>query len=772
MRIDSTFGVLWAMAFCWLGSAGLTNAGIFNVRSAPYNAKGDGVTDDVRAIQSAIEAAAQAGPGNTVLLPAGNYYLLSPGVDRGFYFRIPPSAVNLTIAGEGTNTFLLSAWGHSPFIADRCTNCKIQNLTVDFKTLNVTQGKITAVDAGQRTATVSMDSGYAAPNSATFTAGGRYRPQLRVLSSGRNTFNWSQQLTITSITQTNSQWVIGLNQPVKADDVGKRFFIWGKQQGEWTRFVDCRDCSGFSVQNVADYAGGGFSGGGSSGTLNFSNFYCGPPPGSDRLGFYGGHQGHTRANVVLTDCQWLMSNDDDMNELTPLQDILAHPSPNIIQVAHGSDYQAGDTVSTWDYTDVNSVHVRTNAVVKSVAHNANGNDDLVLDKDVEIVRTGKGTGQPNQDPNDRVVNLTSGGTWKLINCAFSSSFAHPLLLKTARGIDMEGCRIFGSDMSGLDCGMQTYWNEGPQTCNVTLKHNTFYDIDGISCRIGIEVPDGTSSGSRDQQNIDIEENLFLSGGNHDVWNGIMPRGVALLIGNVHGAVVKNNVFAGFPNASIVVYSSDNVAISDNVFLNAHSSSNRSQNWPRSANVDPGSLITVNHSSHVLLGGNLLYNDGPFGSKLVAVGPDVSGMEGADTGVVRAKPLLCQAANAVIHNARLNPAAEAGGASYVVGITQPDSYVKFTATVPSPGRYPVIVTFDNAGTDSTGYGLAATQQIIVNGDDGSPVTVTYPFTGSWGRFNPGYVTISWVNLKAGANTLQFNHATNSADLRGIVIPVKS
>ena len=99
-------------------------------------------------------------------------------------------------------------------------------------------------------------------------------------------------------------------------------------------------------------------------------------------------------------------------------------------------------------------------------------------------------------------------------------------------------------------------------------------------------------------------------------------------------------------------------------------------------------------------------------------------------------------------------------------------MKFTITVPSPGRYPVIVTFDNAGTEPTGYGLAATQQIIVNGDYGSPVTVTYPFTGSWGRFNPGYVTISWVNLKAGANTLQFNHATNSADLRGIVIPVKS
>ena len=66
--------------------SGTVISGIYDVSSSPYNAKGDGVTNDAPAIQAAINAASasdgydggNAFGGGIVYLPAGNYYLGSP----------------------------------------------------------------------------------------------------------------------------------------------------------------------------------------------------------------------------------------------------------------------------------------------------------------------------------------------------------------------------------------------------------------------------------------------------------------------------------------------------------------------------------------------------------------------------------------------------------------------------------------------------------------------------------------------------------------------
>ena len=57
-------------------SLGVASGGaprVFNV--CDHGAKADGTTDDSAAIKETVEIALRAGPGNTVLLPAGNYYL-------------------------------------------------------------------------------------------------------------------------------------------------------------------------------------------------------------------------------------------------------------------------------------------------------------------------------------------------------------------------------------------------------------------------------------------------------------------------------------------------------------------------------------------------------------------------------------------------------------------------------------------------------------------------------------------------------------------------
>lgn len=51
--------------------------GVFNVKDEPYNAEGDGSTDDLTAINAAI-AACQAAGGGTVYFPRGTYYCSAP----------------------------------------------------------------------------------------------------------------------------------------------------------------------------------------------------------------------------------------------------------------------------------------------------------------------------------------------------------------------------------------------------------------------------------------------------------------------------------------------------------------------------------------------------------------------------------------------------------------------------------------------------------------------------------------------------------------------
>ena len=692
--------------------------------AADYGARTDGTTDCVRPIQAAVDAAVAAGPGNTVVLPPGRLLLASGGVDPAFYVRLPHDAVDLTVTGSSPGTVLLTAAGKGPFLADRCARCTIRNLTVDFARPNVTQGAVTAV--GPDTVTVALDAGYPAPDAPSFVATTRYRPRLDLLAPGRPTLDWSRQSHVTAVARAADRWTLTVDRKPRPDDVGRRWFIWGGQQNEWKPFVDVRQCDGLTVRDVDDYAGGGFSGGGASGVIHFDHVYCGPPPGSNRLGFYGGHQGHGRADVVLDHCQWLMSNDDDANELTELHDVAAHPAPDTIRVRHGDDYRPGDTVAIWDYADVNAAHVRDTATVRRVTKTADGTD-LTLDHPVTVANPGEHAAgvMPNADPHDRVVNLTSGGAWTLTDCAFSSSFAHPLLLKSARGIHLDRCRIFGSDMSGLDCGMQTYWNEGPQTCDLSVRHCTFYDVDGISCRVGVETPAGASSASRDQRHVVIEDNAFLAGGRRPVWNNIMPRGVGVLVANCRDAVVRRNLFVGLPNANVVVYASADVTVADNLFLDAAAPPRDTNPWARSAKVDARLLVSVTASESVTVRDNLA----------------AGGVDKPTAGVTR-----------------------------VAATTADGNATTFRVTVPTAGTYPVVIAYDNPTRDPAGHGCSATQHLSVNG--GPPVTVTYPYTGDWGHDNPAVRTAAWVPLNAGLNTLAFTaDQGTAAAVTGVTVPAK-
>jgi hypothetical protein len=96
-------------------------AKFINVKSAPYNAQGNGITDDSAAIQAAVDAAA-ASPGSTVFFPPGNYLHSSSitvngtsttlrGFSRKSILTGAPITLSVSAAGSSLNTLTIIGVG-------------------------------------------------------------------------------------------------------------------------------------------------------------------------------------------------------------------------------------------------------------------------------------------------------------------------------------------------------------------------------------------------------------------------------------------------------------------------------------------------------------------------------------------------------------------------------------------------------------------------------------------------------------------------------------
>jgi hypothetical protein len=115
----------------------LTNLlGWINVQAPPYNATGNGTTDDTAAIQSAI-AAAQAAGGGTVYFPAGTYLCTptaSPALSvTGNNVRLLGPSRGSAVLKKNGNGVLLSMSGPStdPTGATHVRYCTLENLKIN-----------------------------------------------------------------------------------------------------------------------------------------------------------------------------------------------------------------------------------------------------------------------------------------------------------------------------------------------------------------------------------------------------------------------------------------------------------------------------------------------------------------------------------------------------------------------------------------------------------------------------------------------------------------
>ena len=216
-----------------------------------------------------------------------------------------------------------------------------------------------------------------------------------------------------------------------------------------------------------------------------------------------------------------------------------------------------------------------------------------------------------------------------------------------------------------------------------------------------------------------------------MWNGVNPRGVALMVGNSSQVRVRGNLFVDNPNANIAVYAADDVTIENNVFLRANASDVDSNNRPERENFNPRAAIWINNARNVELRGNASYLAGANNEKLVATGENVSDLRGLDAGIATGQAQIYDLERAPLVNARRAVAMQA----------------------PRAGDYRVILFYDYHSADNApAFTSSATGKVVVNGRDAG--AIQYRNNGPADAATPDMAVVVLVTLKAGRNTVSF------------------
>ncbi|BDI32715.1 hypothetical protein CCAX7_47660 [Capsulimonas corticalis] len=606
------------------------NAATFNVKNAPYNAVGNGVANDFPAINAALQAAIAAGPGSQVYIPAGTY-LLASGQQLSIHNAngitvYGDSTTKLVNANHGDNNAFFSVWDSN--------NITLNQMIFDTTPFRFTQGVVNSI-SGTSSVNVTLDSGY--PTLTDPDVGSTSSEVFFYTDSSSLCYDRTCGGNFASATNTSgSNWTINMTgATLPSTIVGKKFVVWAHNGGGWPfNFTHCTGTC--TASNLTDYGGGAGSVGGfwnNSAALNLTNITAGPPPGSGRLcGPAGGYLGEgNRGTITITNNNFSGMEDDEICTGGDFSHILAQTAANKITVENLPNvitYMVGDTVQIWDWV-YQAEYVKATCTVTAVSQDGSGNWLLTLNQNVTVPLTGPNPGASQEtDGISRCCDLNTAAPVIVKNSSFQGSGR--ITSMSGPGIDFENNTFYDSS-AGLELNAETAWHGGPATSGLTIKNNTFRNIDvqSIDCTVRV------STASNLCNNIDIEGNTFLNGGSHAPFSdGLYSpvndiRGGGIRLGNASAATIKNNTFTSMWGPPVILQYSNNVQVTGNLFKNT-----AQQTWSdfNSYGIDMGSVVNIANSQNITLAQNLVSNFGPYGTSLVKTTGTTSGINGATTGI--------------------------------------------------------------------------------------------------------------------------------------------
>ncbi len=530
-------------------------AHIYNVKSNPYSAKGDGVTDDAPAINKAIADAIAAGNAandgklRLVYIPTGSYVMKTPATGANAFIAIY-HADNIGILGA-PHAVLLSTSDSDDWIQEFAVNkLTIASLVLDSTTRWFTQGTVIQLNAVPNSVDVQIDPGYDDPDPNT-------RPDLAAVTLLRvfsdpayKTYDQTVVPTIVSKQQFGpGQWRFILNAAPNADYLGKQVALW--PNGARGTGLDLNVTGSLRVTDVKVYPRGGGSAlgvGNTNGKAFFGNFLQGRRPG-ELIGATGGtFEQNNRGAFTFTHCD-ISGNDDDGFDFHTFATVVnAQVSPREIVIPTTTDFYAvGDTVSVLDWVQD---EVRNEAKILGIAVESDGRH-LMLDRDVTIIRAG--AADPTNDPTgllDRTWDNTVQSRSTLTYNRISSMRARGVLIKGAPGSVIRGNYFHDVPSTALMAAPEFYWSEGPQNVDMRIEGNTFVNNSLANVWVGMVTGNSTySATSYDNRNITISGNSFSGWGRHQQPYVTGVYGPAVEVDNTNGIKVLDNTF-GAPDPAL------------------------------------------------------------------------------------------------------------------------------------------------------------------------------------------------------------------------------
>ena len=245
----------------------------------------------------------------------------------------------------------------------------------------------------------------------------------------------------------------------------------------------------------------------------------------------------------------------------------------------------------------------------------NSGDILTLSQSVSL---------PNGLSLYQAIDNSQAGPVIIRNSSFSSSRARPLLLKSGSSVLVENNLIYDS-AAACELGAETGWGEGPRPMNITVRNNTFRDMDMEALFVGVAGAVANNLAT----NVVITGNVFEDCGQETIGGSPTSNyGNPLWVQNATAPVINNNVFIRNWDANIVSENNTSVQITGNTFY----SPNQIQPtlpYP----VSPNTVIWADNTQGLALSGNLVSDLGPYCSQFVTMTPSVTGASGIANGII-------------------------------------------------------------------------------------------------------------------------------------------